>query len=295
MTPSEVSKTQKVDAYVARARPLEDGDLERMHQLTVNVYWPHRPRDLELLMSLGRGYLAMDDIERVLASGMFFEMGPDFAMIGMMMTAPRLQTHGAGRWLLDRILADCQGRDLRLNATRPAYRLYKSSGFTPVATVYQHQGVVRECPAFDEAPGVRIRPVTPADAAALRALDLSAFGAERQTVLTTLMEAGNGSVAVRDDEIVGFALIRDFGRGRVIGPVVAEDERMTMTLIAPFMADHRGEFLRLDTPGESPMLADFLASAGLGLYDTVTQMRMGAPRGGEGAVRTYGLAAQTLG
>ncbi|MAM57800.1 MAG: GNAT family N-acetyltransferase [Salinicola sp.] len=295
MNPTDISTTQRVDAFVAAARPLESGDLHHLHQLCVGVSWPHRARDVTLLMSLGRGYLAMDEIERVLASGMYFEMGEDFAMIGMMMTAPRLQTLGAGRWLLDRILADCGGRDLRLNATRAAYRLYESAGFVPVATIHQRQGIVREGPLPEVVSACPVRTLQASDQAALRALDQMAFGAERRAVLDALFAVSEGTVAVRDGAPAGFALIRDFGRGRVIGPVVAEDEAMATALIAPLLRRHVGQFLRIDTLCDSPTFFAFLDAAGLDAFDTVTQMRLGKQRGGDGPVRTFGLAAHTLG
>ncbi|MBZ9558563.1 MULTISPECIES: GNAT family N-acetyltransferase [unclassified Modicisalibacter] len=295
MDSSQNATSQRVDAYLAEARPLESGDLHHLHQLAVSVFWPHRARDLRLLMSLGQGYLALDEIERVLASGMYFEMGTDFAMIGMMMTAPRLQTRGAGRWLLDRILADCAGRDLRLNATRQAYRLYASVGFVPVVTVHQRQGPVRAEGVPETPTAYPVRALQDDDAPALRALDRVAFGAERRDVLEALFTVSEGTVAVRDGTPAGFALIRDFGRGRVIGPVVAEDEAMAMALIAPLIRRHPGRFLRIDTSCDSRVFVDFLTAAGLHEYDTVTQMRLGKQRGGDGHVQTFGLAAHTLG
>ncbi|WP_110706984.1 GNAT family N-acetyltransferase [Salinicola sp. CR57] len=295
MNPTDIATTQRVDAFVSAARPLESGDLHHLHQLAVSVAWPHRARDLRLLMALGRGYLALDEIERVLASGMYFEMGEDFAMLGMMITAPRLQTFGAGRWLLDRILADCGGRDLRLNATRAAYRLYESAGFVPVATVHQRQGMVGEGPLPESGATCPVRTLQASDLTALRMLDQVAFGAERRAVLDALFAVSEGTVAVRDGAAAGFALIRDFGRGRVIGPVVAEDEAMAMALIAPLVREHRGQFLRIDTTCDTPTFFAFLDAAGLDAFDTVTQMRLGQQRGGDGPVRTFGLAAHTLG
>ncbi|KFF49318.1 hypothetical protein GY26_08785 [Gammaproteobacteria bacterium MFB021] len=295
MDSTPISNSQRVDAYLAEARPLDSGDLDHLHQLAVSVFWPHRARDLRLLMSLGQGYLALDEIERVLASGMYFEMGTDFAMIGMMMTAPRLQARGAGRWLLDRILADCAGRDLRLNATRQAYRLYASAGFVPVVTVHQRQGLVPEAGLPEISTVYPVRALQKNDLPALQALDRVAFGAERHAVLGALFAVSEGTLAVRDGAPVGFALIRDFGRGRVIGPVVAQDEAMAMALIAPLIQRHPGQFLRIDTSCDSRVFVDFLNAAGLLEYDTVTQMRLGKQRGGDGPVRTFGLAAHTLG
>ncbi|MFC0268895.1 GNAT family N-acetyltransferase [Kushneria aurantia] len=294
MTQSDASSTRRVDAFVAEACRLQHSDLARLHQLAVSVYWPHRAPDLALLMSLGQGYLALDEIDRVLASGMYFHMGSDFAMIGMMMTAPRLQARGAGRWLLDRLMADCAGRDLRLNATRPAYRLYENAGFVPVAAVRQHQGLARPVSCPGRISGLSVREVEKGDDKALRQLDIRAFGADRSPVLDALFKVSSGMVAMRNDMPTGFALIRDFGRGRVIGPVVAEDEEMAISLISPLIQRHEGYFLRLDTPMAGQVMSEFLIAAGLAHYDSVTQMRLGRQRGGDG-VKTFGLAAQAIG
>jgi GNAT superfamily N-acetyltransferase len=136
----------RIDTYEAQVVPITLQDRARLHELTVSVFWPHRPADLDMLIALGRGYIALDEIGRPLGSAMHFPMGGDFATLGMMVTQPRLQAMGGGRWLLRRIMDDCAGRDLRLNATRAGYRLYRSAGFQTVGTVYQHQGIVGSVP-----------------------------------------------------------------------------------------------------------------------------------------------------
>jgi len=61
------------------------------------------------------------------------------------------------------------------------------------------------------------------DLAPLVELDAAACGAPRESLIAALME--NGEAIVHDDagEMVGFAFYRRFGRGHVIGPVVARD------------------------------------------------------------------------
>ncbi|WP_164876143.1 GNAT family N-acetyltransferase [Falsirhodobacter deserti] len=285
----------KVDSYEASVGPLGLGQRHLLHELTVGVLWPHRPDDLDLFLSLGKGRLAVDEIGRPLASGMYFPMGEDFAMLGMMVTVPRLQAQGAGRALLAGMMQDCAGRDLRLSATRSGYRLYQAAGFVPVATIRQQQGIAVPFDAPADLPGLTIRPLTQADTPALHALDAHAFGAPRGAVVDALLALSTGVVAERDGKPCGFALLRPFGKGVVIGPMAAEDDAMAIRLAAPLIRQSEGRFVRLDTPVDSERFVAFLRGAGLADYDTVTEMRIGPHRrAAEGAV-TYALAAHSLG
>ena len=284
----------RIDAYDASAQPLGLAQRQLLHELTVGVLWPHRARDLDLFLSLGQGYLATDEIGRPVGSAMYFPMGEDFAMLGMMVTVPRLQARGAGKWLLQRVLADCAGRDLRLSATRSGYRLYAAAGFLPVGIIRQQQGIARDVGPVGAA-GIQIRDLQPGDEAALRALDGAAYGAVRARVLDALLPLSTGTVALKGGAVCGFALQRDFGKGVVIGPVVAEDDTMAKALIAPLIRANAGTFMRLDTPVDSKDFVAFLENSGLAAFDTVTEMRIGPHRRAtEGAV-IYGLASHSLG
>ncbi len=291
----EAESQLALDSFQVKARMITPSDRQLLHELTVSVFWPHRDHDLELLLDLGKGYLALDEIGRPMGSAMYFPMGQDFAMLGMMVTPPRLQAQGAGRWLFNRIMADCKERDLRLSATRAGYWLYESAGFVPVKTIWQHQGIARDIHLPDPVAGVDVRPMVESDIPAFLTLDQDAFGADRAEMLKILQSLSEGSVAVRSGEIVGYALMRDFGRGKVIGPVVAEEDRIAMQLVAPFVQQNMGQFLRLDTPVESQLFRAFLSAMGMGAHDTVTEMRIGPVRRAMQGAQLFGLAAHTLG
>src|SRR5918995_1519796 len=109
MAPGGASEAHLLEAYETTARPLTRNDVAALHQLAVSVSWPHRPRDVAFLIEVGHGFLACDEIGRAVGSAMYFPMGDDFAMIGMMATTPRLQFHGAGRWLLRKAMDRCAG------------------------------------------------------------------------------------------------------------------------------------------------------------------------------------------
>ena len=151
---------------------------------------------------------------------------------------------------------------MALTATREALRLYLSLGFKLGATVFQLQGNVTKAPAV--VPGAR--PMTAAHEAAVRALDAAALGAERREVLDALLAVSTGTVVERDGKVVGFALCRRFGRGHVVGPVVAASETDALALVSPHVAAHAGQFLRLDTREAEGPVRDYLEACGLSLF-----------------------------
>lgn len=285
----------RVDKFTATAHRIGPTDRALLHELTVGVFWPHRWRDLDVFISLGEGYLAVDEIGRAMGSAMCFKAGGDFAMLGMMVTAPRLQTMGTGRWLLRRVMDDCPGCDMRLSATRQGYRLYKDAGFITLGTIWQHQGVTRPIHLPDPVAGVSLRALEPDDGVAIRQLDTQAYGAERTRTIDCMLDLSDGVVAQVAGQIRGFALRRRFGRGWVIGPLVAEDEGTAMMLAAELIQRSEGEFVRLDTPVEGEAFGAFLAAAGMGAYDTVTEMYMGEQRRPLNGTRMFALAAHSLG
>ncbi|SFD55820.1 hypothetical protein SAMN04515678_101563 [Roseivivax sediminis] len=292
---SEERPDLRIDSYDARVLEISYAHIELLHELTIGVFWPHRRDDLRFFVDLGCGYVAVDAIGRPMASAMAFGDGEEVNFLGMMVTPPRLQSHGAGRWLLRRLMEERPGVDMRLSATRSGYRLYESAGFIPVDVIRQHQGIVTRVEAPCAAEGVTVRKMRTEDHSAVRALDLVAFGAGRQRTLEYLLAMTEGVVAVRDNEPCGYALCRRFGRGEVIGPLVADDEQVAMMLAAPFVQRAEGRFLRIDTPDRGERFGGFLAAAGMGVFDTVTEMYIGNDRRPREGVRIFGLAAQSLG
>jgi len=286
----QAAPTITLDSYELALSPMTVEDVPLLHELSIGVSWPHRPKDWELLISLGEGFVARDPIGRILGSAMWFPMGHRLASIGMVITSPRLQDHGAGRWLMHHILDRVASRGKVLSATKAAYRLYLSLAFEPRQTVYQHQGIVTKLP---DGP-TSARPSRKEDIEAIIALDAAAYGADRSPVFERILPVSEGTVIERAGRVRGFALRREFGRGHVVGPVVAETEEDAIALIRPHVAAFKDRFLRVDTRAEEGPLRRFLDEAGMPLYDTVTTMTRGEVPP-PGPVMTYGLVNQALG
>ena len=288
------SKYHLHQSYWTHLEALGVEDADDLHSLAVAVNWPHRPQDMDTLLELGQGIIARDDIGRPMGAGMSFAYGADAAMVGMMMTHPKLQAGGLGREMLNSIETGLEGRQLRLNATRPAWRLYRSAGFSETGTVVQYQGLVRRSglPAMSKAP----RLAGQADLAAIQAMDRAVFGADRAAVLAHLFARSQTRVIETEGRISGYAFCRAFGRGHLIGPMAACSEADAIALAGPFVATQSGTFLRLDADARHAELGAFLNAVGLENYDTVVPMTKGKPYGPEQAPdRVYALASQALG
>ena len=282
--------------YDITIRPMTEADLGQAHQLSIGVAWPHRPEDWRFVFAHGEGFVACDAIQRVLASAMWWPFGEAFATVGMVITSPRLQAQGSGRRLMDIIFERSGARDLRLNSTRAGYRLYRSLGFEPTGRVFQHQGRAHlDAPVGRPADGLALRAIGPGDLADLIRLDADAYGADRSRVIAGLLPLSSGCVAERDGIAVGFSLCRAFGRGHVVGPIVAEDDAMAIALSAPHLDAHAGTFLRVDTAFEQGPFGAFLEACGLTIFDSVTTMIRGRNHGSAGKARTFGLVNHALG
>jgi GNAT superfamily N-acetyltransferase len=290
--------SRTVDAFDVRMADIADIGLDRLQALSISVGWPHRAEDWQFAREVGRGFVALDEIDRVLGSAMWFPQGDDFATIGMVITSPRLQALGVGEWLMKRVLAASAGRSHRLNATRAALALYRALGFQPNRTVFQCQGEARRSEETADAGATRRLDAT--DLPAVTALDARAFGAPRTGLIARLFAQSVGYGIERDGELVAFSLCRPFGRGHVVGPVVAGLDDDAVALVRPHVDAHDGQFLRLDTHLEDGVFPLFLARSGLRIFDTVLTMSLGAPltdpatRGPDRPV-TFALAAHALG
>ena len=271
------SECIEIDSFRFTIEDIAGIGLEKLHALSVMVGWPHRPEDWRMLRETGHGVAAMDEIGRVLGTAMWFPFEAGFATVGMVITSPRLQALGAGRWMMEHVLTQAGSRALGLNATRAARRLYLSLGFTSERTVYQHQGRAAMPAAAPPPAGATLRSIEPADLTELAALDRRAYGANRSALLARLLDVSRGVALLRQGRIRAFALCRRFGRGHVVGPVVAETDDDAVAVTRPHVADHAGRFLRLDTRQQEGAFTEFLARSRLPIYDTVTSMSRGRP------------------
>jgi GNAT superfamily N-acetyltransferase len=285
-----------VKSFELAARDINEVDVKLLHALSIGVGWPPRPKDLDFLRRAGHGIVAVDGIGRVFGSAMWFPHGQEFATIGLVITSPRTQAQGTGRWLMEQVFERCGDRNLSLNSTDAAYHLYLSLGFTKEATVFQWQGeVVAPIPALPVLDG-ELGLSSAEDLEEIAALDKRAVGIDRHRLLALLAEGASICTLKRRGEIVGYSMNREFGRGRVLGPIVASNDCDAIHLTAVHLKDLAGRFVRVDTREQTGLFAEFLQQSRLGMNDTVTTMSKGRRvlNRKENKPWVYGLAGHAL-
>lgn len=243
--------------------------------------WPHRIEDWALGLSVSQGVVAIEN-GCVVATGLCSFHGP-VATLNMIIVDASLRGRGVGRQVMERIIALAGEREMRLVATDEGLPLYRKLGFADVGRIVQFQGPARA--THPERP-VHIGP---ADIGALAAMDSAASGLRRQPLLERIAEMGETLTTEG-----GFALLRPFGRGHVLGPVVARDATAARALIAAATGHLAGRFLRLDLR-EDCGLAPFVETLGLSRSGGGTAMHL-APRPRlQSDLQTYALVSQALG
>ena len=286
--------TEPLAGAPVRFRPLTAGDLPAAHELSVAVKWPHRREDWEFALNLGTG-VGAEDHGTLLGTALHWKFGADHASLGMVIVAPEQQGRGIGRDLMTRTMDALGERTTFLNATPAGQPLYEKFGFKAIGSIHQHQGTGgAHPPAVQLAPGERIRPLGARDPGRLSALLNRATGYDRTQVLGALLNVAEGVVLDRDGEPVGFALMRRFGRGHVIGPLVAPHIEGAQALISHLVGSNEGKFVRIDVDGNSG-LSDWLDGLGLQQVDAVVTMVRGAAPQPESDVRVFAITNQALG
>ena len=191
---------------------------------------------------------------------------------------------------MDALLAAGHPRTITLNSTAEGLALYERRGFVRIGVIQQHQGVPDK---RHQAPASLVRAMAPSDVESVAHLDRQATGWARRQMLDRLIQAGDGHVLVRDGEPRGYAISRPFGRGHVIGPVVAESAADARALIEAALARLGQVFVRVDTAATS-QLGDWLESIGLRQVGDATTMVKGPHIPPVGPARMFALANQSF-
>jgi GNAT superfamily N-acetyltransferase len=267
------------------------GHLEGAVELSRQVEWPHRRDDWELAHSVSRGIVALE-AQRVVATIMMTPYGDDAAAINMVIVDAAMRGRGLGRKIMEEALAKAGERTCYLTATQDGLPLYEKLGFVTTGEIVQHQGE-----ALAASAPARVSWAESGDLARLEVLDRGASGHDRSALMKRLFERAKFAVIRDEGDTQAFSAIRPFGRGLVIGPVVARNGAEAKALIDFLLAHHQGKFVRVDTD-VSTDLAEWLTGRGLAHVGGGITMRrsMATHRESKPAHhRTYALVSQALG
>ncbi|QIF07730.1 GNAT family N-acetyltransferase [Ralstonia mannitolilytica] len=291
-SPASTQTTAAADGVVLR--PMTADDLTAAHALSEEQRWPHRPADWAQMFAHAEGFVAERD-GQIIATAQRWRWGPRHATIGLVIVTPACQGRRVGHRLMSALLDGLEDHTVLLHATAEGRGLYERLGFVRTGEIRQHQGIAQPTPLI-ALPAGWLRPAGTNEAETLRRLDAQARGMPRDALIDDLLAIADACVVLDDDgEPRGFAMLRRFGRGHAIGPVVAPDAESAKALIAHLAGINAGHFTRIDIDFDSG-LAEWLESIGLLRVDTSTTMVRGAPLSTPpGAAALVAIVAQAVG
>jgi len=201
-------------------RVMHRGDIPDALALTATEHWGYTAEDFERLRALEpEGCLLLEYDRRTLAIATATTYGP-VAWMGAVVVHPEWRGKGAGRQLLEGMLAFCDSRGIRsarLNSYPSVVPFYEKLGFRRETenARYTASGVL----GFS---GGRARRAE--DLGALADFDARFFGASRRKLLDRLAtEPGGFVLAVeRGDRVLGYVAGTVSAGGCEIGPWVVE-------------------------------------------------------------------------
>ena len=253
-------------------------DLPALVALSQSMNWPHRLVDWSMLLDLGAGWVATHHGQTI-GSVLYWHQGERHATIGLVIVAHAWQGRRIGFALMQHALASCPGRVVMLHATQEGAPLYRRLGFEPAHMVRQHQRAHFSAPdpwpeaasdAVHHASPGRLRAMTPSDHDSVIALYSQAAGMDKRHILAPFLPDSQGKVLMRSHTLAGFSLLRPYGRGQHIGPIVAPDVDAARHLAACWMHSGTPMFLRVDASDDA--LSAWLHAAGLPQVDPVQCM-----------------------
>lgn len=274
-------------------REMKPDDIPAARELSRELNWPHRTSDWTYLLERGSGLVAERGGE-IVGTTMCWPYGKDAATLGMVIVSSRAQGQGIGSSLMEAALERLGGRAVSLNATEEGVPLYRKFGFEEVGAIHQHQGTAFSVPIAELQPNERVRPLGITDRQTVAELDRRATGMDRSELIASLLDRSQAVILDRNNEAVGFALFRRFGRGYSVGPTVAPDLGGAKVLISHWLGSKAGMFCRLDV-SEKSGLSPWLDDLGLPRVGKVETMVRGAPVKPAGDLKLYSLVSQALG
>ena len=301
---------------------LTAADTHACWQLSQALRWPHREADWQQFISWAKAHgaaLAVRADGRLIGCGLAWQWGQEQGSIGMVIVDNAWQRRGIGKQLFKGLLQALEGRDVMLQATAQGRPLYESLGFAAIGHARQFHGhwqpPAEAGPSSSIAADELTRLMQPQDVPALLAYDQRERGLARPALLQALLAQMDADerCAVSVDahgRLCGYGILRRFGRGWVVGPLLADGADRAVALVKRLTQERTGDFIRIDLAAhtrafpdsqaqaqaghdrssaqdhdrDADVLANYLQAHGLALVDQPTTMiRLAASRSDTGA------------
>ena len=255
---------------------LSAADTHACWQLSQALRWPHREADWQQFITWAKAHgaaLAVRADGRLIGCGLAWHWGQEQGSIGMVIVDDAWQRRGIGKRLFKGLLQALEGRDVMLQATAQGKPLYESLGFAAIGHARQFHGhwqpPAEAGPSSSIAADELTRLMQPQDVPALLAYDQRERGLARPALLQALLAQMDADerCAVSVDahgHLCGYGILRRFGRGWVVGPLLADGADRAVALVKRLTQERTGDFIRIDLAAHTRAFPDSQAQAQAG-------------------------------
>jgi GNAT superfamily N-acetyltransferase len=272
---------------------------EAVWPLSIEAGWNQNLADWRFMLGAGRGFGCTCPDGKWQASALVLPLGQKLAWISMVLVTGERRRGGLGTGLLKRCIDEVRSASAvaGLDATEQGRPIYLTLGFRDLYRISRwHFDRVKDA-AVRPLPGIKLRPVGPADLPRLSLYDRPLTGMERPAILAHLALRQPRLAWIAEDaagKIAGFVLGRD---GRVaisLGPVVADSEAIALALIATAAAAAPGPFI-IDVPETHRAIRAWLEVQGATTPRGYMRMTLGEAEGLEDPAHLFAVAGPELG
>jgi GNAT superfamily N-acetyltransferase len=244
--------------------------------------WNQNEADWRMMLRLGRGFGLSATDGSLVASIVVLPYGDEFAWMSMVLVAPEFRRLGYASRMLRRALAHLQSRGLAavLDATPAGHEVYLQEGLRDTWSFQRYSlPETRLVCGSQDVSGLKLRQLADGDWPQILAMDLPAFGANRESLLRALAarlpEAA--LVAQRGEKTCGYLLGRDGREARQLGPLVAADLPTAQALLSHAL-DRVPAPLYIDIVDRHTNLRRWALMQGFSVQRPFTRMVHGAER-----------------
>lgn len=124
-----------------RLAPFTSDHIDQAVMLSQAEKWPHRREDWDMLLDLSTGRVALEG-DKVVGTTLRTDYGPEVSMMNMIIVGASHRGRGLGRRLMESMMEEVPGRELRLFATSDGLPLYEKLGFVAEGAISQCQGQI---------------------------------------------------------------------------------------------------------------------------------------------------------
>lgn len=282
---------------LARVRPMDDVDLERILKFRAVVSWSADPRAFELLRGIKEARWAVAEVSPGVLVGMVgaVPLG-DVGILCHLAVHHDYRKMGLGAALTSWAVSYLRSRGagvVRLDSTVKAEKLYRSLGFEPVSRriVYRREGADQEVRFQDDE--CRVSPLVVGDLPEVYGVDRWSYGADRSALILAALRMHPGWGLVSRDalgRINGYLVRSALEGGTRIGPFMASSLEVARALLARALEVSAGpgdEYVEVVVPVEKTPAHNLFDELGFAGREDRLRMELGeAPRAR--GLQTYG-------